>query len=328
MDIDVTQQLKKREGIALIVDPSYSTEGRHVKLQIKYTIAISILDSKEITAEYSIWSQQDSSFVVTLSKNHKINSEKRYSKDGSIQNNNLPGWNGCPIIFIPATSFKVKLMLQYPKQKDGDTLNSFGEENYENDDISAKTAYELHGIKIIAFPCSSNKVGVKKLLDNTQKTLTTMSANYTVDAGASALSLASFHGCFDVVAVLISKGANINVRNKSSFYQSALVAAVLGSQKEIIKYLLKNGANQLLRDDQGRNALHHACIIGSMDIIRILLESENSKRALQSTDNYDKKPYDLCSNEFIKVQIENKMKFFKIFVKPRVSLLKRGGGLI
>lgn len=125
------------------------------------------------------------------------------------------------------------------------------------------------------------------------------------------------------MAQLIANGANINLRNKGSRYNTALHEAVIGGFKEVAQFLLENGANQLLKDDAGNTPLHLACKLNDIAIARVLINSTNGKRALISMDNNDEKPIDACATNFMKIRIEAAMRKMKIFVKPRVSILDR-----
>lgn len=110
----------------------------------------------------------------------------------------------------------------------------------------------------------------------------------------------------------------------------------------------------MLRDDLGCAPLHHACKLENIGIARLLINSEGGKRALLVSDNNDRKPIELCTSNFMKIRIEGKllsnindvvkriyrflkyilivmkmtsitgaMRHFKIFVKPRVSIVDR-----
>jgi ankyrin repeat protein len=48
------------------------------------------------------------------------------------------------------------------------------------------------------------------------------------------------------VKALVSSGANINARNPESKNHTALHEAVIGGHKEVAKYLLDMGANQVM----------------------------------------------------------------------------------
>jgi tankyrase len=54
---------------------------------------------------------------------------------------------------------------------------------------------------------------------------------------------------------------------------SALHFASGYGRKEVVEYLLANGANIGLRDDGGLNCLHNACSFGHTEVVQILLNA-------------------------------------------------------
>ena len=71
--------------------------------------------------------------------------------------------------------------------------------------------------------------------------------------GYSALYWAVFNDNTDVVDMLISKKADVNVRN--SHYWTPLHAAAHNSITEMVKFLLQNGAEPSIRNNRGETAL-------------------------------------------------------------------------
>ena len=71
--------------------------------------------------------------------------------------------------------------------------------------------------------------------------------------GYSALYWAVFNDNTDVVDMLISKKADVNVRN--SHYWTPLHAASHNSNTEMMKFLLQNGAEPSIRNIRGETAL-------------------------------------------------------------------------
>lgn len=69
--------------------------------------------------------------------------------------------------------------------------------------------------------------------------------------------------------------------------------------------------------------LHYACKNSNVSIARILMESPSGKRALLQMNNNELQPIQCCTNNFLKARVESIMKKFRIFVKPRVSILDR-----
>ncbi len=56
--------------------------------------------------------------------------------------------------------------------------------------------------------------------------------------------------------------------------QTALIMAIKAGRAEVVKCLLRFGADTAISDIHSRTTLHHAASINAADIIRILLETE------------------------------------------------------
>ena len=104
----------------------------------------------------------------------------------------------------------------------------------------------------------------------------------------------------------MSSGANINYRCKEDQHHTALHAAVIGGHYEIVRFLISQGANQLIKDDSGSCPLHYACKLGNITITRMLMESVGGKKAMLTMDNHDNKPIDVAANSFLKSCVEGK----------------------
>ncbi len=141
---------------------------------------------------------------------------------------------------------------------------------------------------------------------------------------------------------MVSSGVDVDQRCKEDQHCTALHVAVIGGHFEIVKFLLAQGANQLLKDDSGSCPLHYACRLGQITTARILMDGPGGKRALVMTNHADQKPIDNASNYFLKATVEGKsilaccetkysqscfceavMRKHRIFVQPRVSLMDR-----
>lgn len=79
---------------------------------------------------------------------------------------------------------------------------------------------------------------------------------------------------------------------------TCLHAAVIGGHYEIVRFLVSQGANQLIKDDSGSCPLHYACKLGNITITRILMEAPGGKKAMLTADNHDNKPIDVSANSF------------------------------
>ena len=68
--------------------------------------------------------------------------------------------------------------------------------------------------------------------------------------GYTALMLASFKGCLEIIEYLVGKGADVNAKNGNNG-NTALIMASKQGHHEILKYLLENGAEVIDKDKNG-----------------------------------------------------------------------------
>ncbi|MFB7141447.1 ankyrin repeat domain-containing protein [Gottfriedia sp. NPDC056225] len=96
--------------------------------------------------------------------------------------------------------------------------------------------------------------------------------------GLTLLGIAAHYGQFEVVKTLVKNGAEINAisNSKLSFIpkNTALHAAIAGAKsKEVIDFLLANGADPNLCDREGHTPLHIAAFEGNTAIAELLLKN-------------------------------------------------------
>ncbi|CAB0032321.1 unnamed protein product [Trichogramma brassicae] len=89
-------------------------------------------------------------------------------------------------------------------------------------------------------------------------------ANYVDEDGLTHLHVACLFGCEDVVEKFLDHGADPNCRAKQTGYTTLHLATQLRGYSDdrrcnMVKLLLKYGANPNLADEQGRTALHSIC---------------------------------------------------------------------
>ncbi|KAF7341235.1 Vegetative incompatibility protein HET-E-1 [Mycena venus] len=87
----------------------------------------------------------------------------------------------------------------------------------------------------------------------------------------SPLSLASYHGHKDIVRFLLKNGANLNL--VCGEFGSALAAASYGGEAEIIHLLLENGADVNLAGGEYGSALGAASFMDNAEILHLLLKN-------------------------------------------------------
>jgi ankyrin repeat protein len=91
--------------------------------------------------------------------------------------------------------------------------------------------------------------------------------------GWSALHFASFGGQREIVALLLDKGADIQLRAKTQFENTPLQVGLLTAQAEVVQLLISRGADVNLTQAEGITALHEAAQTNSKQLIAILLDA-------------------------------------------------------
>jgi len=91
--------------------------------------------------------------------------------------------------------------------------------------------------------------------------------------GWSALHFASFGGQREIVALLLDRGADIQLRAKTQFENTPLQVALLTAQAEVVQLLISRGADVNLTQAEGITALHEAAQTNSKQLIAILLDA-------------------------------------------------------
>jgi uncharacterized protein len=125
--------------------------------------------------------------------------------------------------------------------------------------------------------------------------------------GLIALGVAAHYGKIDIVRLLLNYGADINsVSNSKVSYipsNSALHAAIAGkAPKELVEFLLIEGADIHGADSAGYTPLHIAAFDGDEDLITLLLEFSADPNCKNAANQ--KTPHDIAvereNKEFIK----------------------------
>lgn len=95
--------------------------------------------------------------------------------------------------------------------------------------------------------------------------------NQTNSQGWTALHFACKSGCIEAVKAF-SEEDDLNVQTKSGL--TPLMVACLYNQEEVVSYLLTIiGVDNSIASSEGWTAFHYACLSGSLDVVRLLLES-------------------------------------------------------
>lgn len=122
-------------------------------------------------------------------------------------------------------------------------------------------------------------------------------AKYLIDSGANmdlrnisswdqgsfpALFVAIKEGNNEIAKYLINKGANIDLQHKSG--ESALMLAITKKNNEIAKYLINKGANLNFRDRDNYTALKLAIFDENYEIIKYLIAPPGGKPGVRFDD--------------------------------------------
>jgi ankyrin repeat protein/formylglycine-generating enzyme required for sulfatase activity len=99
------------------------------------------------------------------------------------------------------------------------------------------------------------------------------------------------YGNREVVELLIAKGANVNAMDK--YGQTPLHAAASRGYKVIVALLIDKGANVKAKDKDGRSPLHGAAVSSGKEMLELLLEKGAD---INDKDNYGLTPLDYASN--------------------------------
>lgn len=92
--------------------------------------------------------------------------------------------------------------------------------------------------------------------------------------GTTILSIALTYKNFEIIELLLQKGANANKQSLNHWYNPAnapLHDAVGAQRIDIIQLLLDHRADINIIDDEGKTPLHHAALYGNINIIKLLL---------------------------------------------------------
>ena len=88
--------------------------------------------------------------------------------------------------------------------------------------------------------------------------------------GNTALNLASVNGFLGASALLLDSRADVNTADERCF-ETPLMNAVIGNHQDVVQMLLSRGASLELRNRSGMTALTFACTRGNLNIVRSLL---------------------------------------------------------
>ncbi len=151
---------------------------------------------------------------------------------------------------------------------------------------------------------------LKKLYALSKEYLNIQSENYT--EYDSALHIASARGYIEIVDWLISKGADVNI--KDGFYGTPLHYAACEDNLDCVKLLVSKGALINLQNKYYETALHHAAFFEYSQIIEYLLLNGAFRNV---EDHHDHTPY-----EVVKLfDFNRNSEHLKVFIRFRPTLV-------
>ncbi|MFD0862375.1 ankyrin repeat domain-containing protein [Sungkyunkwania multivorans] len=110
--------------------------------------------------------------------------------------------------------------------------------------------------------------------------------NTTNEAGYSPLTLACYYNNVEVASYLIAHAEDINGSSKMG---TPLMAATYKGDVEIVRMLLKKGADPNISDPNGTTALIYATMFQNKEIVKMLIEADAD---IYHIDNKGKSAYD------------------------------------
>ena len=128
---------------------------------------------------------------------------------------------------------------------------------------------------------------IKKMLHNNNSLLHSRSHDKE-----TAIIKASENGHLNVVKYLLKKGANVNDEDETTVRQSPLILATFEGHNNVVKTLLKRGANIHYRNSMGDNALITSIQEGKINVTKILLDNGAN---INEPNNDDETPLELAT---------------------------------
>lgn len=113
-------------------------------------------------------------------------------------------------------------------------------------------------------------VGDKKMLNRNLNEEPGLINSFSAD-GFSPLGLASYFNQGEIVELLLSKGARLNVASRNDVRLTPLHGAVSAGSVDIARLLLQHGANVNAVQVAGYTPLHQAAYNGQMEMVELLL---------------------------------------------------------
>uniref|UniRef100_S4RLR0 M-phase phosphoprotein 8 n=1 Tax=Petromyzon marinus TaxID=7757 RepID=S4RLR0_PETMA len=121
--------------------------------------------------------------------------------------------------------------------------------------------------------------------------------------GMTLVMLAAAFGHLDILRLLIRSGANVNARQKNG--STALIYAAEKNHLSTLALLLENGARVNLQQNNGETALSKACKRGDVEMVRLLLDNFADCSAMLVQQSATQAHQKLYTNQIISEMIAN-----------------------
>ncbi|MBW3494354.1 ankyrin repeat domain-containing protein [Bacillus sp. FDAARGOS_1420] len=109
--------------------------------------------------------------------------------------------------------------------------------------------------------------------------------------GWTPLHLAAYFGQKEIASFLLEQGAEIYIRAKNENENTPLQAAIANKQSELVAFLIEKGSDVNAVQSGGWTGLHEAALLGNEEIIILLLENGANKMIKK---NDGKTAYDIA----------------------------------
>lgn len=280
--VGITSSLRHipEAGMILFCDPSTDT-----KLRCKLTVSYG-----DQSTEAAAWSDGNP-YAMDLTNVISTPDAPEQAACVSLKRN-LPGWNGHPPLWIPASYCKLQL-----SELTSSTPLPSAASGVITSELSLTSVPEttLEGeLWVGVFSCSSLQEALRLLGKYIHNYKRVEKANVPTMGKFLPLNLAVLRGDILGVRRLLENGANPNLICAAS-QNSALHEAILLELCDIAQWLVNHGANVTVIDGHGNTPLHLASQKSNLALLRILLIAKRCKQALQIKNKKGKTPLHMCS---------------------------------
>ena len=133
-----------------------------------------------------------------------------------------------------------------------------------NQKTKSKTSFDVS--KIVSSIKKKDIASVKKMISGTN-------VNAFDSNGVNLLTYAVMSADFNMVKLLIDKGANPNLKNKTKTGSTPLMMSSGYKSTKIAKYLIKNNADVDIPDNNGDPAINWSAYFGNIPFTKLMLEN-------------------------------------------------------